>query len=72
MKFLNIIFILLLSNLIFGQNNQSIEKELENTIGDEGLIGAVWSIVNNDTISTGAVGLKNVISKEKLNSYKGF
>ena len=67
MKFLNIIFILLLSNLIFGQNNQSIEKELENTIGDEGLIGAVWSIVNNDTISTGAVGLKNVISKEKLN-----
>lgn len=43
-----------------------IDNELLNAIKEERLSGAVWAIVNNDTIQTGAVGLKNIDSKETL------
>lgn len=43
-----------------------IDNELLNAIKEERLSGAVWAMVNQDTVQTGAVGLKNIDSKETL------
>jgi len=43
-----------------------IDSQLLNAIKEERLSGAVWAMVNQDTVQTGAVGLKNIDSKETL------
>ncbi len=43
-----------------------IDNQLLDAIKEERLSGAVWAVVNQDTVETGAVGLKNIDSKETL------
>ena len=63
-------FILLLSVFFFtisgAQENTTLEQELKKTVASENLTGAVWSTVSNDIITTGAIGLNNVDTKEVL------
>ncbi|WP_343485537.1 serine hydrolase domain-containing protein [Allomuricauda sp. d1] len=62
-----IIVIIITSPLsVVAQTNAVIDYQLLKATDEESLSGAVWAIVNNDTIQTGAVGLKNVSSKALL------
>ena len=65
-------YILLLSifivNIIIAQDNLTFEEEFKKVIASENLTGAVWSTINDDTITTGAIGLKNNDTKKILKS----
>lgn len=56
--------IIISSSLALGQTKKNIQFLLEK----EGLSGAVWSIVRNDSIEIDATGFKNIQTKEKLSS----
>jgi CubicO group peptidase (beta-lactamase class C family) len=51
---------------LIAQTDATIDNQLLKAIKEERLSGAVWAIVNPDTIQTGAVGLKDVSSRELL------
>jgi len=63
-------FILLLTIFLSGisiaQENGTLNEELKKTIASEGLTGAVWSTINDDIVTTGAIGLKNADTQEIL------
>ncbi|WP_083253226.1 serine hydrolase domain-containing protein [Flavivirga aquatica] len=67
-KYFFLALILCSNFLLNAQQDIILEKELEQTLISQGLTGAVWSTVLNGEITTGAVGLKNIVSKEKLSS----
>ncbi|WP_422858664.1 serine hydrolase domain-containing protein [Flagellimonas sp. S174] len=48
------------------QERTSLEEELKKAAASENLIGAVWSTINGDSVTTGAIGLKNAATKEIL------
>ncbi|WP_169301404.1 serine hydrolase domain-containing protein [Pontimicrobium aquaticum] len=50
------------------QKSELLEKKLKRILIDENLTGAVWSTVDNEIITTGALGLKNSNSKKLINS----
>lgn len=61
------IVLLFLSLVSSARQNDSLEKELQEALKTENLTGAVWSIVSDNKISTGTIGLKNAKLGEKLN-----
>lgn len=44
---------------LIGQSPGNLTHEISNELEKQGLTGAVWSLVNDSTIETGAAGLKN-------------
>lgn len=67
-KYFYIFFVLFLPLKLCAQQNKMLDKELQEVLQSEHLTGAVWSIVSDSVITTGALGLKNVESKELFNS----
>lgn len=67
-KYFFLLLTILFSNIIVAQKSDLLEKKLKNALANENLIGAVWSIVDNETITAGALGLKNSNLKEPINS----
>jgi len=67
-KYFYIVFVLLLSLKLSAQQNKMLDKELQKVLKSENLTGAVWSMVSDSIITTGALGLKNTNSKELFNS----
>jgi len=67
-KYFYLIFILFLSLKLCAQQNKILREELQKVLKNENLTGAVWSIVADSKITTGALGLKNADSKELFNS----
>jgi len=63
-----IFFVLFLPLHLSAQQNKMLNKELQEALQSEKLTGAVWSMVSDGKITTGALGIKNVESKELLNS----
>ena len=59
---------ILIANIAFAQKPVILEKKLKKILVDENLTGAVWSMVSDSIITTGALGLKNTNSKELINS----
>jgi CubicO group peptidase (beta-lactamase class C family) len=59
-----IYFLLSIDHLMNGQTKVSIENLLQK----EKISGAVWTIVQNDSITTFGAGFKNLHTKEKINS----
>jgi len=51
---------------LLAQSDDDLNKLLKKTLQQEELIGASWSMVDNEVISTGAVGLKNAATGEGL------
>ena len=58
-KFFFIILVGLCALPFNAQTDPTIEHQLLKVIEEEGLSGAVWAMVNHDTIHTGAVGLED-------------
>jgi len=56
----------LLSNISIAQENGALKEELKKAIASENLTGAVWSTINDDIVTTGAIGLKNADTQEIL------
>ncbi|MBT8181831.1 MAG: beta-lactamase family protein [Eudoraea sp.] len=54
------------SNISIAQEVTTLEEELKKAIASENLTGAVWSTVRGDIVTTGAMGLKNMDTKEVL------
>ncbi|QCK14281.1 serine hydrolase domain-containing protein [Mangrovivirga cuniculi] len=54
------------TSTLLAQSDEDLKKQLKNTLQQEELIGASWSTINDGMISTGAVGLKNATTGEKL------
>lgn len=67
-KYFYFVIILLLPLKLLPQQNKTLDKELQKVFISKNLTGAVWSIVSESKITTGALGLKNANSKESLNS----
>tara|TARA_R110001592_G_scaffold366_10_gene2137 strand:- start:17690 stop:19492 length:1803 start_codon:yes stop_codon:yes gene_type:complete len=67
-KYFYIFFVLFLPLNLSAQQYKMLDKELREVLQNENLTGAVWSIVSDSEITTGALGLKNVESKELFNS----
>ncbi|TJY35932.1 beta-lactamase family protein [Pontimicrobium aquaticum] len=67
-KYLFLLFIIFFSNMSMAQKSELLEKKLKRILIDENLTGAVWSTVDNEIITTGALGLKNSNSKKLINS----
>lgn len=65
----NIIIIclyILPSNFSYGQNENILKNDVRNALKKEGLIGAVWTIVDSNGISTDCAGFKNAETKENF------
>ncbi|MFK7952750.1 MAG: serine hydrolase domain-containing protein [Ekhidna sp.] len=60
------IWIMTFPSSVIAQTNATFNSILRKGIEKEELSGAVWSIISDDSIHTGAVGLKNLKSKELL------
>ena len=67
-KYFYIFFVLFLPLHLSAQQNKMLNKELQEALQSEKLTGAVWSMVSDGKITTGALGIKNTESKELLNS----
>jgi len=67
-KYFILVFVLFLSLKLCAQQNKMLDKELQEVLQSENLTGAVWSMVSDSKITTGALGLKNANSKELFNS----
>jgi CubicO group peptidase (beta-lactamase class C family) len=60
-----LIFICLF-NTTQAQEHTALIEELKETVARENLTGAVWSTINNNRVTTGAIGLKNADTREML------
>jgi len=60
-----LIFICLF-NITQAQEHTALIEELKETVARENLTGAVWSTINNNRVTTGAIGLKNADTREML------
>lgn len=67
-KYFFLLLSIFFSNIAQAQKSELLEKKLKSVLVDENLTGAVWSTVDNEIIVNGALGLKNVNSKELINS----
>jgi CubicO group peptidase (beta-lactamase class C family) len=67
-KYFYSVFVLFLHLNLSAQQNKILNEELQKALISENLSGAVWSIVSDSKITTGALGLKNADSKELFNS----
>lgn len=67
-KHFYLVFVLFLQLNLGAQQNKILDRELQKILISENLTGAVWSIVSDGKITTGALGLKNADSKEIFNS----
>lgn len=67
-KYFFLLLTILFSNIIVAQKSDLLEKKLKNALANENLIGTVWSTIDNETITSGALGLKNSNLKEPINS----
>lgn len=65
-KSLILLLCVLLSNITFAQENSTLDKKLKKAVASENLTGAVWSTINDDIITIGAIGLKNADTNEFL------
>ena len=67
-KTIAIVFSLLIfTNLSSGQTNAQLKQEIKQALAEEGLAGAVWTVVSSDgEITFDAVGLKNKQTNERL------
>lgn len=65
-KSLFLLLSIFLANMAIAQKNVILEKKLKKTLKNENLIGAVWSTIDNDTFTTGAIGLNNANTKQIL------
>lgn len=59
-------FIILVSPLTHAQENIELKNQLARELNDQGLTGAVWSIVKDGKIYTDSWGIKNVDEQTKL------
>ncbi|MTI30477.1 serine hydrolase domain-containing protein [Xanthovirga aplysinae] len=65
-KYLSLLFIFFFSLTLKAQDNDKLEWELQRALENENLKGAVWSMLSDNKITMGAVGLKDVGLGEKL------
>lgn len=58
---------MLFANIISGQTDARLKQEIEQALKEEGLTGAVWSVVDSDgKIASDTVGIKNLETNEFL------
>lgn len=67
-KIISIFFLFtIFATISYGQNNDQLKQEIQLALAEEGLTGAVWSVVSSgDEIAFNAAGLKNQQTKEPL------
>ena len=61
-----LILLLFFSNISIAQDNKDLDENLKKALTNENLTGAVWAIISNEIVTTGAIGLKNADTKEIL------
>lgn len=67
-KYTWLLIVLCSQSTLLAQTIETLETRLQNALHQEKLIGASWSIIDNDIISTGALGLKNFDNNTKLSA----
>lgn len=65
-KYFILLISVFISNFSVAQENTNLKEDLKKAIKTENLIGAVWSTINHDSITTGAIGLRNSDTEEIL------
>ncbi|MDF1698675.1 MAG: serine hydrolase [Saprospiraceae bacterium] len=65
-KPITLLLCVFVSNILFAQENSTLDEALKKAIASENLTGAVWSTINDDTITTGAIGVKNADTNDFL------
>jgi CubicO group peptidase (beta-lactamase class C family) len=61
------LFVILISPLTLAQENIDLRNQLAKELKNQGVTGAVWSIVNDGEIFTDSWGIKNMDEQTKLN-----